>query len=496
MSSKTSETGTKPKKSPFLVILTLKGLFLVPLILITVILFSLMVRSEFYVSILKNAGLIESFIQAKNWQMEEAIKNEIEKKVKLEEFRLKYDSLRSDYETKKKNYENLNRSTEYKALKEKYDELDDLSFKRAPGVFAGEDEFDKYKEDELKKLKKKIREIEDYRDRKEDSIEKAEDTYRESLSAWEDAKEKLEDKEEDARDIVKSHKGSFMGKIYADIGTITPVLTEELNSRLIEVAVKREIEKLITFMSTYSDQKRLGNVYTDRLSIARGKVGAARKVKLPPIIISLWVEEEVHGIRQKRHLLSQVFVDRIKKMEGLNQKASFIKIFKFSETGLAERIGRKYLKKSGITLKNGIIKINPIILEGSSARAFETAMLVVTHGMYVRYILLGVVVLLLIFIFFTGADKERKKRALRRILLWPSSLVVLASLGAVIFSGTFTSFFPDLIKDPVVQSYAKQMALVVSLHLFLPLIISFALIALTGSFIGKKKKVSTHENKK
>lgn len=470
-------------------LLFLKGILLVPILTLMVILFSLLVTSDFYVSILKNAGLIESFIQAKNWQMEKDIKDEIEKKVKLEEFRLKFEKIKEDYESKKTEYENLFRKKEFKKLDQKYDELDDLSFDRAPGVFSSRDEFKKYKKAELKKFKKAMNDIKDYRDRNEDKIDSAKDAFKKAEDEFEDAKDTLEDKEDDARDIVKSHKGSFMGKIYADIGTISPVLTGELNDKLIKVAVKREIKKIISFMASYEDQKRLGNVYTDRLAVSSGRVGSARKVKLPPIIISLWVEDEIRGVKQKRHLLSQVFVDRIKKMEGLNKKGSFIKLFKFSETGLAERIGRKYLKGAGLTLKDGIIRVKPIVLEGSRARTFETAMLVVTHGMYVRYILLGVALLLLILMMFTGTDGEKKRRAVRRVLLWPSTLIVIASIAVVVLSGTFTTLFPELIKDPVVQAYAKRMAMVISVHIFIPVILVFSLLAFIGSFIGKKKKV-------
>ncbi len=479
---------TGKKRNPFLFFLTLKGIFILPIVLIVIILFSLMVSSTFYVSVLKNAGLIESYIQAKNWQMEKEIKAEIEEDVKLEEFRKKFEVIKEDYENKKETYYTLNLKNEYKTLKAKYNELDDLSFSSAPDLFKSKADFKKYKKDELKKIKAEMKEIEKYRDLNEEKIDRARDSYKEIKDTYEDAVDDLEDKEEDARDIIKSHKNSFMGKIYTDIGIISPVLTEALNSKLLEKGVRAEIDKMLAFITSYNEQVKRGAIYTDTLGITQGRVASARKVKLPPITISLWVDDEIRGVQQKRHLLSQVFVSRIADMKGLHNKASFIQIFKFSETGLAERIGRKYLKGAGFTLRDGVIRLKPIVLTGSTARGFETLMIVATWGVYVRYVLLGGLALLILLMMASGAESEKKKRSIRKVLLWPSILVIVVSIGVIIFSGTFTSLFPWVIKDPLVQAYAKRIAMVISLHLFVPMIFIFGLLAFIGSFVGKKKK--------
>jgi len=485
------QTGSEPaakKRNPFLFILTLKGIFILPIVLIVIILFSLMVSSTFYISILKNAGLIESYIQAKNWQMEKEIKAEIEEEVKLEEFRKKFEVIKEDFENKKETYYTLNLKKDYKDLKAKYNELDDLSFSSAPDLFKSKADFKKYKKDELKKIKTEMKDIEKYRDLSEDKIDTARSAYKKVKDKYEDAVDDLEDKEEDARDIIKSHKNSFMGKIYTDIGTISPVLTEELNNKLLEKGVRSEIDKMLAFITSYNEQVKRGNIYTDTMAITQGRVASSRKVKLPPIMISLWVEDEIRGVKQKRHLLSQVFVSRIAKMEGLHKKASFIQIFKFSETGLAERIGRKYLKGAGLTLRDGIIRVKPIVLTGSTARSFETLMLVATWGVYVRYVLLGSLALLIILMIASNAEGEKKKRSVRKVLLWPSMIVIVVSIGVIIFSGTFTSLFPAVIKDPMVQAYAKRIAMVISLHIFIPMIFTFGLLAFIGSFVGKNKK--------
>ncbi len=459
---------------------------IIPLFLFVFLIFSLLTCSSFYTGILSRADLIETFVHAKNWQIEEKIKEEIEREVHLEKFRTKYEFIKADYEKKKVDYNTLNRVDDYKRLERQREELSDLSCDRAPEGFKDCDEFEKYKDEELDRLDNLIGDIENYRDAHEDEIEKAEDEMDDAEDAFEDAGETLHDKIEDAKDIIVSHKRSFVGDVYSDIEAISPTLTEELNSKLINRAVKREIEKVISFFSTYYLQRELGNVYIDRLDDYLTGISENLKVKFPEIYISLWVEDEINGVQQKRHLLSDIFIEKINEVDNLKKRKIFIKLFKFADSFIAESIGRSYLEEANLSISIGMIKTEPIEFAGDKAEVVKNIMIGVTWGKYIKFILPVIVLLILLSLFFSSVEKDFKYRSIQRILIYPSLLIIIVSIIAIVFSGSIFSFFPNLVYSPYLQKFFRSILDVITLHLFGPSVILFALILLVGLFFRRK----------
>ena len=482
----TSEPSERKKKGILFSIISLISFIMIPLLLSITIIFTLLTTSSFYTSILKNIDLISTFVHVKKWQIEEDIKEEIEKDVKLEQFRKKHNEIKNLYEEKRDEFNILKRITEYKKIKKQRKELKNLSWKRAPDIFKDKSEFNKYKEEELTRLERVIVEIKEYRDNNDEKIEKAEDELEDIEDDYEDAQDTLHSKEKDAKEIVMSHKNSFIGKIYSDIELISPFLSKDLNSKLIDIAVKGEIEKLIQFFCTYRQQKLKGNIYSERFTVdSEGIITDLLKVKLPEMFISLFVEEEINGILQKRHLFSQIFVDKIEKINNLNNRDLFIKMFKLTESGLAESFGRLYLKKINLTIDNGIIRIKNIKFEGYNARVIESIMIGVTVGYYLKYIFPAIVLLLIVAMFASNVDKKRKYQSIKRILIYPSILMIIICISFILLSGSAISFFPDLFQSSFIQMYAKNVMLIISSYLLVPLIFLYCIFAVFGFVIRK-----------
>lgn len=478
---------SKSKKGFLLTGASLISLIVVPLLLAIPLFFGLLTCPEFYTSILRNADLIETFVDASNWQVEKKIRRQIETSVHLEEFRIKYDTIKGLYEKKKENYDALNRTEEYEKIKKQREELSDLSYENAPDRFKIETEFETYKEGELNRLDSLMDEIKLFRDVNKDAIKAAEEEMEGAEEAYDDAKDILEQKMDEANDIIKEQKDSLSGEIYGDLNIISPVLTRDLNEKLIDTRVKAVIEEYISFFCSYYKQKELGNIYTDRMDTYLQGLSEPVKVRLPEIDISLYVEDEVNGVLQKRHIAGDIFIDRIMNIPGLKKREMFVKIFKFTESGLAEMIGDSYLKDYDFKISDGVIKSGPIILTGGTAAAVEFMMMAATLGKYLIYILPAAALIILFLIFRSKSEKSLGYVHIRRILILPSLAALIISLSAVLLSGFLTDIFPDLVSGPLLQSYCKTAFRVIAVHIFVPVAALFAVCLIAGFFIRKGK---------
>ncbi len=477
----------KAKAGFFLTLVSLISLILFPLFIAVPILFGLLTCSDFYTGVLRNSRLIETYVEASNWQVEKKLRRQIESSVHLDEFRTKYDTIKGLYEKKKENYDNLNRTMEFDKLKKERKKLSGLSYENAPDRFKSEPEFDNFKTIELERLERAIDEIKLQRDINKAALEAAEDELEESEEVYADARDTLEDKMEEANDIIRSQKDTFSGEMYGDMEIAGPVLSQELNGRLIDGGVKNEIEKYISFFTSYYDQKRLGNVYVDRMeNYVNGLYGSA-SVKLPEIDVSLYVEDMVNGVLQKRHIGADIFVEKISDMRGLKLQNKLIQLFKFTESGMAEILGESYLKEYNCRISDGTIAFGPWLLTGPGGTAAEYMMIVSTWGKYLKFVLPALAILILVFLFLSPAEKNLGRIHVRTILLLPSVLIVLFSIAAVFFSGNLLDFFPDLVSSPVLLQYYKSIIRVIALYLFAPLAAVFGVFALAGIILKRRR---------
>jgi hypothetical protein len=453
---------------------------LVPVCILAVILFCLLTEDTFYTGIIRNADLIRNFIHSRNWQMEEPVRQKIEDEVQLESFKKEFDRIRLDFDSRRAAFESINKADKYDSLKRRLEELTALTWERAPKVFRNKARFEDYRKQERRKLESRIEDIEKYREKKSDAIKTAASKMKEAEEAFRTARDTLHKKEERARNIALSYNDSFMSKIYSDAEILNKPLTAELNARLVDGAVKNEIDKTLRFMTSYDEQVVKGNVFRDRFTITEEGIADTLKIQFPRLSVSLWVNDSAEENSRRRHLLSDVFVEVVQKQDGLQKKDLFVNFFKLSETALADAMSDSFLKKNGISLRQGVISLKPVVFTGHKARRIESVMKFATFGNYLRFILLAVAFVFLAAMFLYPVDRLRKKRNIRRLLLYPSIGLILLSLLMIGLSGFAIHLFPEAILSAYMIIYIKKMLLVVAAHLFVPVIIAYSIIALSS----------------
>ncbi len=484
------ENQKKPGKAAsfFFHAIAIKALILFPLFMLTALLIFLLTSSDFYTGILKNSDLIATFVKATRWDLETRIKNEIEEQVQLDSCRRQYQSVKNDYEEKKDYYQHINKTERFDALTSQRNELSRLTWKKAPDVFKNENEFKNYKKIELEKLDSLIDEVKTYRKENRDVIYQAEDDLDDAEEIFEDTAKTLQKKEEQAQKIIMSHENSLLGKIYSDLDIVSPILSDELNTKVIEKGMKTEIEKMISFMTTYRDQVEAGNVARNPFNINLPMFMDTLRIALPELRVSLWIEEEVNGIRQKRHLLSEIFVDKIQEIPDLQKRDVFVNLFKFSESGLAESLGRSYLDKINLSIQDGIVRMKPVALTGKSAETMEIVMIAATCAQYAKYALLAAALIFIAVIALFPFEKRKKAAWLSRILIYPSVIMLVAAVGAIVATFNAGTIFPELASKPVFKIYSEEILPVFILHIMIPVAAMFTVFTAAGTVIKIKNR--------
>lgn len=485
----------KEKKYRLLSMLSYLSLVIVPFFIIVSVVLFLLTSGSFYTSILKHSDLVRTSIYIKKWHTNEAIRQEIEEKTGLEVFKEKFKAIERDYEQKMDYYNRINKTEEFDRLKQQHKTLYWLSWKKAPAVFKSREEFKKYKDEELDKLDRLIDEIKEYRWQNRSSIGDAEDAFDDAEDAYEDARDLLKEKEQAAHDIILSHDNSLMGQVYSDMDIISPPLTKILNEKLIDRAVKEEINRVIDFLTSYYTQVQEGNVYRNAFDLTvDSRLGDNLRVRVPGFSISLWVEDQVKGILQKRHLFSEVFVDIVRGLPDLKKRDTFINLFRFSESSMAENLGRNYLKKANLTIVNGVIRMDPVELSGGDAHTMEAIMLAATWGNYIKYALPVLVIILFLVIALSGAQKNKRLKAVQRGLLYPSVICTALCIVLAVASFFVGNIFHGFLENSLLQMYVGRFVPVLMLHITVPLIVVFLPLLIVGIIIGKKTKNSEEQS--
>lgn len=475
-------------KKSFLCIISIISAAIIPVLIAASIILALFLAPGFHVRIIKNLSLVKTFIEAKNLEVENDIKREIEKKTGITEFKTSYDSIKRDYNEKLLAFNRLNRTDEYKKIKEQIDELDDLEWEKSSDSFKTEDDFDRFKKHKMKELKSAREEIKEYRDKNEDAIDKSEDEMESAKDLFDDADDGMKEKEEAAREIIEKRSGEFMNEMYHDIAKIEPPLTEKLNTLFIDREVRDLISGYIDFFTSYPEQKRLGNVYQSRLNVESGVIDSSANVNIPPLRLSFIVKVNDNGIEKERNLLSEVFAETVKNTPGLKSPWVMAKLFSMSDSWIAERAGNTFLKEAGLTYSNGVIKSGPILLKGEKGDIAEKVMIAMTAARYLPYAALAVSVILLLAVFLLSPDRRSGLVNTGRIIKYPSAIIAIAGITAILLSLVPGLLLPETLSDPVKYAFLDRAATAVVLHAFIPVTAFFFLLSIAGGILIKVGK--------
>ncbi len=475
----------------FLYFLSAIAIIIIPAVITASILLTLAVNENFYISVIKNLNLVETFIETKNVQIEKDIRREVEKKTGMSQFKPKYDALKKDYDDKMIAYTGINKNDEYEKIEKQIDELDDLEWEKSSDEFKTEDDFDRFKKHKLADLKSALKEIKEYRSKNHEAISKLEDEMDSAKDLFEDADDELKDKQEEARDIIESRRGDFMNEMYSDIAKIEPLLTQELNTLFIEKELKSVIRQYLDFMTSWQRQKAAGSIYESRLNIESGMIENVKKVSIPPLSVSLRVKVIENGIEKEKNLLSEVFVEKIRETPGLKSPWVLTQIFKLSDSWISEKAGNSILRDAGLSMSDGIIKSGAIVLSGDKAEKFEKTMMIFSAAKYAPFASAGAVLLFVFLLIITAPDKKKGMRASGFVLKYPSVIIVIAGIAVIIASIKPGLMIPQIVNDPVNSAFLDKVAFTTALHLFTPITVIFLIIYLIGGILlrlGKRKK--------
>jgi len=475
-----SDSKTTKQKKFLFVIISLFSFIFIPILIIATLLFQELTTPEFYVSILKHSKIIETYVQAKNWNEEKTIKQEIEQKTNITNFRKQFNFIENKYNLQKKEYEKLSREEELDQIKKNQFNLFWTTWLTAPKSFKNSKDFYTYKKLETKRLKQKREEIEKLQEQNKDKIKIAKEQLDKIKREYKDALSTLNEKQKKAEDIVKSHKNSLSNKIYSDLEIIGPELNKELNNRLLEKAVKQQISKLIKFFTTYKEEYLPSNLLTKTLGIKSNR----GIIQIPKIKISLWVKDKRSN--RTKHLLSDIFVQKVKQNKEIKNPGTFIILFRFTESRLVEMIAGSYLREYNLSIKNGIVIFTPPVLTKTKSQNIASIINILSLGKFLKYFLAGYLFLFLLFLIFSSAGKDRKIKSLKRILKYPSIIIIATSIFLIFYSGRLFDFFPTIISNPAILSFAKSAVNIALLHTFLPIIAIFFILLIFGIIIKKK----------
>lgn len=477
------------KKGLILYILSLAAFIIIPVFICLTVSHVLLTSDRFYTGIVKQMNLVEKIIAAKNFEIENDIKREIEKRTGIKSFMPEYERIKKDYEERHLEFNSFYKTDKYISIKNQIKELDNLKWIKSPDEFKNEDEFKLFKKNKLAELKEEIKVIEDFRKTEKERVNLLEKELDIAEGNLKKADKDLRTREKDADKILSSRQNEFMNSMYSDIHKISPVLTEQLNTLFIDAELKKVINIYLNFLMSHNIQKQEGNVFVQRFDIDSGMIENRKVIKLPPLNLSLKVKVNEGGIQKDRHLLSEVFVKSIGSIQGLNNPWVITKIFSMSDSWLIEKYARSKLKTADMTIENGVVSSGgPIIIKGAAADIIEYAMLFLTYGNYLKYITPGIIILFILFIFIAAPDKKTGARFTGNALKYPAYLAIIASFAALAISFKPSFILPGFGTDQITDAIKESVIFAAATHTFVPIIICFILVMIAGIIFCKAGK--------
>ncbi len=481
---KPNQDPAKPKGIIFTLI-SIAAFIVIPAAAISAIVITVLLQPDFYTGILKDGKFITAFVEAKSWKVEKEINDEIERDLQITRFTTEYEDIKSRYELAKEEYSRINRDDEIESLEKQRGDLKDLEWKQVKDTFPNKESFDKNRDEEIENIKVRIAAIEEYQEQNSNRIKSARKTMKKALGDYEDARSTLEDKKKDAEKIAEKHKNTLTGKLYADLERIEGPLSKILNNKLIDRAVRAEIEKVLRFITSYDSQIEQRNIYYARTNDTEGLTGRSLRVRFPEVAISLWVEDDSKGTPKQKHVLSQLMVEELDSIESLQNRTLLKTLFRLSDTSLGEYFTGKYLKKLGLSIDGGVIRLSNLVLKDEKAKIASGAIEFLSWGQHAVYGAAGLLLLFILYLIFSTVERRRKLAMMKRLFIYPSILVLLACGAIVAASRNIFSYYPDFIQDLSMRSYVKYLSFIAAWHFIMPMLVVFGGLFIAGLIIRK-----------
>ena len=192
------------KKGLLLYILTFTAFIIIPVFICLTVSHILLTSDRFYTGITKQMNLVEKIIAAKNFETQNDIKREIEKRTGIIAFMPEYERVKKEYEERHLEFHSFYKTEEYIRIKNLIKELDNLEWIKSSDEFKEEDEFNLFKKNKLAELKGELKAIEQFRKAEKDRVNHLEKELDIAEGNLEKADKDLKAREKDADKILKS----------------------------------------------------------------------------------------------------------------------------------------------------------------------------------------------------------------------------------------------------------------------------------------------------
>ncbi|MBN2080389.1 MAG: hypothetical protein JW838_15570 [Spirochaetes bacterium] len=474
----------RPRRWPLFTIINIMVLVLIPPIIVAAMAITVILRPGFYTGILKQGRLITAYVEGRNWDIEKRINDEIERELQMSRHAGELDRARFRHEKTLAVLTDIRKDEEFESLERERKEIKGLNWKDVSTTFPTREAFTRFRDQELRRIDERLAEIREHRSAHEERIEAAEDEMIAARKEYDAALSVMEDKEKEAKKIAERHRDESSDSVYSDLARIEGPLTKILNERLIDGEVRYEIEKFLAFITDYDRQVEERKIYYVRS--ARGGIFGLRslRVRLPSISLSLWVDDESPGGR-KRHVLSDLLADEVKRIEGLQNRFLLTTLFRLSDTRLGEYVGGKRLAGLGLSIRNGVIHMPGPVLDGEHAETAALVMRILSIARYAPYGAAGVLLLYILYLFFSTVERRRKLVAMKRLFIYPS-LLVIAACGALLWASlNIFTYYPGFLGDLAARSYIRHLGFTAAWHFAAPLFIVFGSLLVAGLLIRK-----------
>ncbi len=474
----------KPRRRPLFAIITIMALFLIPPIIVAAIALAVILRPGFYAGILKQGRLITAYVEGRNWDIEKRINDEIESELQMSRHGAVLNMARSRHEKAMADLASLRKDEEFESLERERKEIKGLDWKDVSSTFPTKEAFASFRDRELLRIDEGLAEIRKLRAAQEERIDAAEEEMIAARKEYDAALSVMEDKEKEARKIADRHRDEATDSIYSDLARIEGPLTKILNERLIDGAVKDEIGKFLAFITDYDRQVEERKIYYVRSSLGEAFGLRSLRVRLPSVSISLWVDEGPSG--GKKHVLSDLLAEEVKRTEGLQNRFILTTLFRLSDTRLGEYVGGKRLAGLGLSIQNGVIRFPGPILEGDRAESAALAIRILSVAQYAPYGALGILLLYVVYLFFSTVERRRKLIALKRLFIYPSVLII-AACGALLWASlNIFTYYPGFLGDLAARSYIRHLGFTAAWHFAAPILAVFGTLLVSGLLIRKR----------
>lgn len=475
----------KPRRRPIFAIINTMALFLIPPIIVAAIALAVILRPGFYTGILKQGRLITAYVEGRNWDIEKRINDEIESELQMSRHGAVLSMTRTRHEKAMADLASLRKDEEFESLERERKEIKGLAWKDVSSTFPTKEAFAGFRDRELQRIDAGLAEIREHRAAQEDRIDAAEEEMNAARKEYDEALSVMEDKEKEARKIADRHRDEATDSIYSDLARIEGPLTKILNERLIDGAVKDEIGKFLAFITDYDRQVEERKIYYVRSSLGEAFGLRSLRVRLPSVSISLWVDEGPSG-GKKRHVLSDLLAEEVKRIEGLQNRFILTTLFRLSDTRLGEYIGGKRLAGLGLSIQNGVIRFPGPVLEGDRAESAALAIRVLSVAQYAPYGALGILLLYVVYLFFSTVERRRKLVTLKRLFIYPSVLII-AACGALLWASlNIFTYYPGFLGDLAARSYIRHLGFTAAWHFAAPILAVFGSLLVVGLLIRKR----------